>query len=85
MPKKSKKQALEPVVRNPTQLGAALFRFRKQVEWTQQQAGERADIKQSIVSQIESGASGTQLGTLFKLLAGLDLELVLRNRKKTTL
>ena len=82
--KHSKPYALEPVERNSTQLGTALFRFRKQVKWPQQQAGLKSGIKQSIVSQIELGASGTQLGTLFKLTAGLDLELVLRNRKKTT-
>ncbi len=80
----AKALTLTSVVRNPQQLGAALFRFRKQVGWTQQQTGERSGIKQPIVSQAESGASGTQLGTLFKLLAGLDLELVVRNRKKTT-
>ncbi|MBI2981980.1 MAG: helix-turn-helix domain-containing protein [Deltaproteobacteria bacterium] len=72
-----------PAVRNPSQLGAALLRFRRQVFWTQQQTGERAGIKQSMVSQIESGTSGTRLGTLFKLMAGLDLELVVRTRKKT--
>lgn len=83
MTKHSKTHALKPVVRNATQMGSALLRFRKQAQWTQQQTGERSGIKQSIVSQIESGATGTQLRTLFKLFAGLDLELVLRNRKKT--
>lgn len=79
-----KKPSLEPVARNPSQLGSALLRFRKRVSWTQQQVGERSGIKQSIVSQVESGTLGTRLGTLFKLLAALDLELVVRNRKKTT-
>ncbi len=78
-----KPSALEPVVRNPAQLGSGLLRFRKQDAWTQQQAGERSGIKQSIVSQVESGKPGTRLGTLFKLLASLDLELVLRKRRTT--
>ena len=84
MSKPSDKPALEPVVRSPDQLGAGLLRFRKRAGWTQQQVGERSGIKQAIVSQVELGAAGTRLGTIFKLLAGLDLELVLRNRKKTT-
>jgi len=83
MKKHDKPRALEPVVRNSTQLGAALLRFRRQRAWTQQQTGEQSGIKQPLVSQIESGTPGTQLGSLFKLLAGLDLELVLRKRKKT--
>lgn len=81
-PDKPKKPFPEPAVRNPSQLGAALLRFRRQTSWTQQQAGVRAGIKQSMVSQVESGTPGTRLGTLFKLLAGLDLELVVRIRKK---
>lgn len=74
---------LELVVRNPAQLGVALLRFRKQGAWTQRQAGERSGIKQSMVSQVESGIPGTRLQTLFKILAGLDLELMVRGRKKT--
>lgn len=77
------KFSLEPVIRNPIQLGAALLRFRKRLSWTQRETGERSGIKQSMVSQVESGTQGTRLGTLFKLLAALDLELVLRKRRKT--
>ena len=77
------KPSLEPVARNPAQLGSALLRFRKQISWTQKRAGERGGIKQPMVSQVESGTSGTSLGTLFKLIAALDLELVVRNRRKT--
>ncbi|HCU25353.1 MAG TPA: transcriptional regulator [Deltaproteobacteria bacterium] len=69
--------------RNPSQLGTALLRFRKLSLWTQQQSGDRAGVKQAMVSRVESGVSGTSLGTLFKLLAALDLELVVRKRRKT--
>lgn len=74
---------LEPVVRNSAQLGAALLRFRKLALCTQKQVGVKSAIKQALVSRIESGANGTRLETLFKLLAGLDLELVMRSRRKT--
>ncbi|KAB2841923.1 helix-turn-helix domain-containing protein [bacterium] len=73
----------EVTVRTPDQLGAALLRFRKMVPLTQQEAGSRSAIKQAMVSRVEAGASGTSLGTLFRLLAGLDLELVVRKRRKT--
>jgi HTH-type transcriptional regulator/antitoxin HipB len=81
-PPKSKPPKAEPVVRSPSQLGAALLRFRKLISWTQREAGERAGIKQAMVSLVESGSSGTKLATLFKLLAGLDLELIVRKRRK---
>ncbi len=84
MSKQLKPENLEVPVRNPSQLGAALSRFRKLALWTQQQAGALAAIKQAMVSRVESGAPGTSLKTLFKLLAGLDLELVVRKRRKTT-
>lgn len=81
-PNSSKKPPLETVARNPSQLGTALLRFRKQVPWTQQEVGERSGIKQSIVSQVESGTPGVRLSTLFKILAALNLELVVKNREK---
>lgn len=85
MKRSSNQASLEPAVRNPAQLGAALLRFRKLIPWTQRQTGERAGIKQSMVSLVESGAAGTSSETLFKLIAGLDLELVVRKRRKTSI
>ena len=83
MTKQLKPVDLEVTVRSPSQMGSALLRFRKLALWTQQQAGARAGIKQAMVSRVESGAPGTSLETLFRLLAGLDLELVLRKRRQT--
>lgn len=82
MTEKLQPKNLELSVRTPEQLGSALLRFRKLVSWTQQEAGTQAAVKQAIVSRVETGAPGTSLGTLFKLLAGLDLELVVRRRRK---
>lgn len=74
---------LEVTIRSPSQMGSALLRFRKLASWTQQEIGSSAGIKQAMVSQIEAGSPGTSLATLFKLLAALDLELVLRKRRQT--
>lgn len=82
MIKRPIKTGLQPVVRNPLQLGTALLRFRKQSGWTQKQTAQRAGIKQSMVSQMERGTSGFRIGTFFKALAGLDLEIVVRSRKR---
>ena len=81
-PLPSRATSSEPVVsvRSPEHLGIALQRFRKRRSWTQKQVGGRAGVKQGGVSSVESGAPGTRLETLFKLLAALDLELVVRRR-----
>jgi HTH-type transcriptional regulator / antitoxin HipB len=70
-------------VRTPAQLGNALQRYRRLAEATQAKIGGRAGIKQSAVSTLETGAPGVRLSTLFRLLAALDLELVVRKRKKS--
>ena len=74
---------LEIIARGTEQLGTALMRFRKKEEWNQQRVAERAGVKQPVVSLVESGATGTKLETLFKILAALDLELVVRKRRKS--
>ncbi len=82
--KKVSPSNLEVVVRGVDQLGIALIRFRRQEGWTQDQAGERSGVKQTVISSVESGTIGTRVGTLFKILAALDLEVVVRKRRKTT-
>ena len=77
-------QPLELQVRNTDQLGNTIKRFRKQESWIQAEAGKRGGINQKIVSAIENGIPGTRIETLFKLLAALDLELVVRKRRKST-
>lgn len=74
---------IELAVRSPAQLGNALSRLRKIAGSTQMEVGLRAGVKQGGVSSVEAGAIGTRLGTVFKLLAALDLELVVRRRRKT--
>ncbi len=79
----SESDGLDLVARDSLQLGNAIHRFRKQTALTQSGLGEKSGVKQPIVSQVEQGAKGTRLGTLLKLLAALDLELVIRRRRKT--
>ncbi len=71
------------IVRSAKQLGNALQRFRREQDWPQVRLSEQSGVKQATISQVESGAEGSRLETLFKLLAGLDLEIVVQPRTKT--
>ena len=62
-------------------LGAAIREVRKNMGLTQTAAGKPVGIDQATVSKIEQGSPGTRLDTLFRLLAALDLELVLQSRQ----
>ncbi|MBX3142999.1 MAG: helix-turn-helix domain-containing protein [Trueperaceae bacterium] len=74
---------LPPIpVRSPRQLGQALARLRGLRGVTQLGVSRSAGVRQPTVSSVESGAPGTELATVFALLAALDLELVVRERVK---
>lgn len=63
-------------------LGKVLRRYRKDRGLTQSEAGKKFNLPQKTVSQIESGLPGVQLGTLFKLMSALELEMHLEPRGK---
>ncbi len=67
---------------SPENLGWALREERKERGMNQTEAGKLVGIDQSTVSKVEQGKAGTRLDTLFRLLAALDLELVLQPRQK---
>lgn len=67
-------------IRDIKQLGIVISRFRRADKLTQKELAELAGILQKTVSSTESGGTGTKLETLFKLLASLDLELVVQKR-----
>lgn len=73
---------MDTLARTAKQLGAALRRFRRQKNITQEGLGQLMHARQATVSKLESGESGTQLGVLTDALAALDLELVVRPRSK---
>lgn len=67
-------------VRSSRQLGQALQRLRLQRGLSQSEAGKLAGLRQATVSSVESGVSGTELATVFALLAALGGEFELRER-----
>jgi len=71
-------------VKTPQQLGAVLQGYRKTHKLTQAQVGARVGLPQKEISKLEMNPANTSLARAFKLLAALDLELVVRARGKNT-
>lgn len=73
---------MDQIARTPKQIGNALRRRRRHLSLTQKDLGVKACLRQATISAVESGEPGTQLRTLFDVVAVLDLELVVRPRTK---
>ena len=69
--------------RTPAQIGALIQRERRARDLTQAQLGARIGRRQATISSLEKGEPGTQLGTLFDVLAALNLELAIVERDKS--
>ncbi len=72
---------MEQLVYSPELLGKVIKRQRKSKKLSQTVAGSPVKIEQSTFSSIEQGAPGTRLETLFRVLAALDLEMIIRPKK----
>lgn len=68
-------------IKTPQQLGSVLQGYRKDQGLTQKTAGAKVGLAQNAVSEIESEPGRAGLARVFKLLAALDLELVVRSRR----
>jgi len=65
---------------SPESLGQVLRAERQKKGLTQKLVGNSVGIEQHTISKIEKGNPGAELGTLFRVLAALDLELVVQQR-----
>ena len=74
---------MDQIIYSPKSLGSALKRQRKIKKLSQTEAGDAFKLDQTTVSSIEQGALGTRLETLFRMLAALDLEMIIRPKKNT--
>lgn len=72
---------MDQLVYSAKSLGIVLKSRRKAKKLTQTTAGATVDLDQTTISSIENGAPGTRLETLFRLLAALELEIVIRPRE----
>jgi len=71
----------EYALKTPQQLGPVLRGYQKEQRQSQRDVGARSALPQPAFSHIETDPSRTALSRLFKVLAALDLELVVRARK----
>jgi HTH-type transcriptional regulator/antitoxin HipB len=75
---------MNQIVFSSKSLGSALKRQRKAKKLSQDAVGTPFKLDQTTISSIEQGAPGTRLETLFRILAALDLEMVVRSKKHTS-
>ncbi len=75
---------MDQIARTSKQIGDALRRRRRTLNLTQKDLGTKTTLRQATISAIESGEPGTQLRTLFDILAALNLEILIRPRTKGT-
>ena len=71
-------------IKTPTQLGAVLKGYRRERKITQAALGAKVGPPQNAVSEIEASPDRSSLARVFKLLAALDLDLVVRPRQPAT-
>ena len=67
-------------IKTPQQLGSVLKGFRRDKGLTQETVGAKVGLAQKAVSKLELDPGTAGLNQVFKLLAALDLELVIRPR-----
>jgi HTH-type transcriptional regulator/antitoxin HipB len=67
-------------IKTPQQLGAVLQGCRKAQKLTQAQVGTRVGLPQKEISKLEMSPANTSLARVFKVLAALELEIVVRER-----
>lgn len=67
---------------NPKSLGIILRSVRKSKGLNQTEAGKVVGVDQTTLSKIERGESNARIDTLFRILAALDMELIVRPREK---
>lgn len=73
---------MSSIIRTPEQLGQTCMREREAKQLTQNNLAEITHLRQATISSIEQGHPGIKVQTLFKLLAALDLEIIVQPRSK---
>ncbi len=71
---------MQYLISTPQQLSAAIRSRRKMQRMTQQDVASRVGLLPKTVSALENSPERSRLDSLFRLLAALDFELVVRTR-----
>ena len=70
--------------RSPQQFGRLIQDFRRKRGLNQTELANLAGLRQEMISKIETGQGGVRLGSIYNLLAALDLEITLTPRIKSS-
>jgi HTH-type transcriptional regulator/antitoxin HipB len=76
-----KRPAMKTKVINLNSLGIILRSARKNKGLNQTEAGKLVGVDQTTISKVERGESKVRIDTLFRILAALDLELIIQPKK----
>lgn len=74
---------METIARTPVQLANSIRERRRKLGLSQEQLAAKIGVRQRTLSDIENARSA-RLDTLLRILAVLDLELVVRERTKSS-
>ena len=69
---------------NAKSLGIILKSARKSKGLNQTEAGRLVGIDQTTISKIERGESNARIDTLFRILAALEMDLIVKPRERTS-
>lgn len=72
---------MDYIPRTPEQLGALLRSSRKARHLSQAQISDQVGQKQNMISRMEIDTSTRTIGTLYRVLSALGLELVIRDEQ----
>ncbi len=72
---------MQVIARTPLQLGNSIRQRRRELGLTEEQLAAKAGMRQRTISDIERSAAA-RFDTVLRVLAPLDLELVIRPRTK---
>jgi HTH-type transcriptional regulator/antitoxin HipB len=72
---------MKTIATSPASLGQILRAARRKKGLSQMEAGKSVGIDQPTLSKIERGESNARLDTLFRLLAALDMEIIVQTRQ----
>ena len=76
------KPPMNPLARDPKQIGNLIRRTRKKQGFSQSDLGSKAGLRKETISVIENGHPAARLETLLAILAALDLEFRIGPRSK---
>lgn len=77
------RSSMETIARTPLQIGNNIREKRRELGLSQVQLAERIGLRQRTISDVEN-AGASRLDTVLRVLAALDLELVIRARSKSS-